>query len=175
MGRLEVLEQLAESLTIRKETVAVQTDAASVGLATAVATDVEMGDVLATADGENFMATANEKNDTAMANEESHTANNKENQAVMASEENPPAPVNEGITLATVPTDEMAEATTKVSELAQSTMRPPSHLAVFLQPPTPQTSQAAAAQQQILLVVPAVATQDNPGPVISEVRRSPHL
>ena len=112
----------------------------------------------------------------AMANKESHAANNEENQAVTASEENLPAPVNEGITLATVPTDETAEATTEVSEPAQSTMPPPSHPAVFLQPPTPQTSQeAAAAKQQILLEVPAVATQDNPGPVVSEVCWSPHL
>ena len=42
---------------------AVQTDAALVGLATAVATDVEMGDASATADGKNFMAMANKKND----------------------------------------------------------------------------------------------------------------
>ena len=112
----------------------------------------------------------------AMANRESHVANNEENQAATASEENPAALVNEGITLATVPTDEMAEATTEVSELAQSTMPPPSHPAVFLQLPTPQTSQeAAAAQQQILLEVLAVATQDNPGPVISEVHWSPHF
>ena len=94
-----------------------------------------------------------------MANKESHAANNEENQAAMASEENPPAPANEGIMLATVPTDETEEATTEVSEPAQSTMPPPSHPAVFLQPPTPQTSQeAAAAQQQILLEVLAVAT-----------------
>ena len=126
---------------------AVQTDAALVGLATAVATDVEMGDLLAMADGENFMAMANKKNDTAMANEESHMTNNEENQAATASKENPPAPVNEGITPATVPTDETAEATTEVSELAQSTMPPPSHPTVFLQPPTPQTSQIAAAAQ----------------------------
>ena len=126
---------------------AIQTDATLVGLATAVATDIEMGDASATADGENFMAMANEKNDMAMANEESHMANNEENQAVMASKENPPAPVNEGITLATVPTDETAEATTKDSEPVQSTMPPPSHPAVFLQPPTPQTSQEAAAAQ----------------------------
>ena len=42
---------------------AVQTDAALVGLATAMATDVEMGDASATADGKNFMAMANKKND----------------------------------------------------------------------------------------------------------------
>ena len=154
---------------------AIQTDAALVGLATAVATDVEMGDASAMADGENFVATANKKNDmAAITNKESYAANNKENQAVTASKENPPTPVNKGIMPATIPTDEMTEATTEVSEPAQSTMHPPSHPAVSLQPLTPQTSQeAAAAQQQILLEVPAVATQDNPGPVVSEVHQSP--
>ena len=72
LGQLEGLEWLAKSLTIRKETMAIQTDAASVGLATAVAMDVEIGDASAMADGENFMAMANKKNDLAMTSIHGH-------------------------------------------------------------------------------------------------------